>query len=615
MLNKYNIPTIIILAVFLLSPSRQVAAQVRVVSHVYKGDDGGFVFLRIAGNQLIAFGEHPNGQYAFAARGTVSGDAIKAPYWDVPKGRRAQSGSAQWRMAGGGKQLTFVSGDKWGPKILTETPVAAIQWRQLVMRAASFQSGAVTDLTGAFEGDDKSRHYVRDLGKNIVWVAERAAQPDQRPGWVTIFFGERGSDGASTFKGEWFDVPKGLGVASGTFGAVVRDPSGDSPFSRELTLGMVHAGAIVRTKSLMPDYAIDFDKFSAEINKAVTGRFVGYAYAIARKGGIIRKGASGFRRLSQDGRQLEFDARTSSQAASFTKAFTAVALAQALRQRNLTFNDRIAPHLPKCWQPGPGMTVITFADLASHHSGLDDDDLKAKIANSDDPYNYARGVFEIGRTKPKPSKFDYQNANYNIMRYLVPAVATPVLFNQAFAHRDCKKDGAAINQIVSNLCVDFEEKNVFAPALAPFHLDASYEPQGNFSFLYDVNDLKKKGRAPNAESRLRAGAGYLSVSAIDAALFLSYFDQGEIVPLAWARTMKSERYGFDSWLTGKAAGRYMWKNGGCPTVDGGIKCASWGMIFPGGIQAYVVVNSSGLPAASGQNLGEILAASYDKAFR
>src|SRR5262249_32959970 len=45
-----------------------------------------------------------------------------------------------------------------------------------------------------------------------------------------------------------------------------------------------------------------------------------------------------------------------------------------------------------------------------------------------------------------------------------------------------------------------------------------------------------------------------------------------------------------------------------------VTCASLGMIFPGGVQAYVVVNSSGLPAASGQNFGEILAASFDKAF-
>ena len=610
MLNRYKGLAIIILALFLLTQSTEGAAQVRLVNRVYKGDDGGFVFMRIAGESFVAFGEHPSGQYAFAARGTINGNAMQASYWDVPKGRRTQSGAVAWKLAGGGKQLSFVSGDDWGPNILTETTVAAIQWSQLAMRAASFQSGAVADLTGAFEGDEKSRHYVRELGKNVVWVAERAAQPDERPGWVTVFFGERTPGAAHVIKGVWFDVPKGLGAAGGTFGAAVRHPTGNSLFSRELTLAMTQAGQSIRPRSLAPDYALDFDKFSAEINKAVVGRYVGYGYAIARKGGLVRQGAGGFRRLQQDGGKLPFEPRTSSQAASFSKTFTAVALAQALRQRKLSFDDRIAPHLPKCWKPGAGMTSMTFADLAGHHSGLDNDDLKKAVTNDDDPYTWARGIIETGRTKAKPTSFDYQNANYTIMRYLVPAVAFPDQFRQAFEQRDCRKDGEAINVIVSNLFVAFQTKTVFAPPLAPFDLEASYEPKGNFALLYDINDQKKKGLEANPESRLRAGAGYLSASAVDGALFLSNFDNGEIVPLVWARTMKSERYGFDSWETGKA-GRYLWKNGGCPSKT----CATWGMIFPGGVQAYIVVSSSGTPSPTGQNLGEILASSYDKAFR
>jgi CubicO group peptidase (beta-lactamase class C family) len=609
-LNIYKGLAITILALFISTQGTEAAAQVRIVHRVYKGEDGGFVFMRIADKSFVAFGEHPGGQYAFAARGTVNGNAMQASYWDVPKGRRAQTGAATWRMAGGGKQLSFVSGDDWGPNVLTETPAAAIQWRQSQMRAASFQSGSVADLTGAFEGDEKSRHYVRELGKQVVWVAERAAQPEERPGWVTVFFGERAPGAAQIIRGDWFDVPKGMGGASGAFTAVVRDPTGNSLFSRELALGGLQDGNLLRTRSLVPEYALDYDRFSAEINKAVAGRFVGYGYAIARKGGIIRQGAGGFRRLQQDGEKLPFEPRTSSQAVSFSKTFTAVALAQALRQRNLRFDDRIAPHLPKCWKLGPGMSTMTFADLAGHHSGLDDGDLKSAIVGDDDPYTWARGVIETGRTKTKPTSFDYQNANYGILRYLVTAVGSPVLFQQAFKHRDCDKDGAGINTIVSNLFVNFQTKTVFAPTLAPYDLDVSYEPKGNFALIYDVNDQKKKGLPANPEARLRAGAGYLSASAVDGALFLSNFDDGEIVPLGWAQTMKSERYGFDSWETGKA-GRYLWKNGGCPSKT----CAAWGMIFPGGVQAYIVVNSSGRPSPSGQNLGEILAASYDKAFR
>lgn len=305
-----------------------------------------------------------------------------------------------------------------------------------------------------------------------TWYGWRSARPSLTNGrvGVAVFFGKRTAGAPQSIKGEWFDVPKGIGTLKGTFEAEVRDATGGSLFSRELALRMSLVRAPIRTRSLLPDYALDFDKFSAAINQALTGRFVGYGYAIARKGAIIRTGAGGSRRLPQDGGRLSFEARTSSQAASFSKAFTAVALAQALRQRNLSFNDKIAPFLPKCWKPGPGMTAMTFADLAGHMSGLDDGQLAAKIADSNDPYKSVRGIVEVGRTKTKPSKFDYQNANCRILRYLVPAVANPDSFNQTFASKDCDKDGAAINAAVSNLFVSFQETAVLAPPLASFKL-------------------------------------------------------------------------------------------------------------------------------------------------
>jgi len=418
-----------------------------------------------------------------------------------------------------------------------------------------------------------------------------------------VFVGKRDSNGVVS--GSYADIPKGIAKQAGDFATTQANDT------RRLSISQ---NGVLRTRRLEPDYAVDFDTFSTAINRALSGRFVGYGYAITQKGAVLRKHAAGFRRLQQDGGKLSFDPDTSSQAASFSKFFTAVDLAQALRQKNLKFNDRIAPFLPKCWSLGKGMNTMTFADLASHHSGLDDDDLKSQLSTTHpaQPYKWIRGTIEIGRTKPKPANFDYQNSNYAVMRYLVPAVVNPKGFNQIFATKDCNKDGEEINAAVSALFVDFQASKVLKDPLGRFTVEATYAPQGNFALLYDVNDQTKKGVPPNSKANLLGGAGYLSVSAVDAAVFLSNFDKGELVPLDWVESMKINRFGFDSWVNGKA-GKYYWKNGGCPKVNGGISCASWGMIFPSGVQAYVVVNSSGIP--SGQSLGNILSTSYEKALR
>jgi hypothetical protein len=577
-----------------------------VIQRIHLGEDGGYLFSRTEGGGFVAYGEHPTGLYAFVARGKVVQDTIQAEYWDVPKAARQRTGSITLSLEQGGARLRFAGGDGWGPNVMNEITPSAVDWPRLNMRAAGFQSTSTGSLTGAFEGAGPSRHYVRQAGDRVAWVAEKSSQPGERPGWVAVFIGDRQANAGPAVTGRWYEVIKGLETRAGSFDATVTTPKAseiESIFSREVDFGTGEDG---RFRRLTPDYAIDFDRFEAKLKELLDGRFVGYAYAIASKGGILRHGGGGSRRLSQDGRKEAFGSRTFTQAASFSKTFTAVTLARALQKRGLTFDDRAAPFAPPCFELGSGWSEMKFAQLAGHRSGLNDAELTARIPNWRDPWEWTRGIFEIGRTDPVPPGLTYQNANYGILRYLIAGVAEAASYQQVFQTRDCAKDGAAINTVVSNLFAKTQRASVFEP----LEIEGEYVPTTNVALVYDINKPKQNGIPPNPEGLLKAGAGYLSVSAFDAAVFLSRFEGGDIVPAEWVRLMKRNRYGFDSWESGKAGG-YLWKNGGCP----GSLCASWGMLFPGGVQAYVAVNSSGIPLEPAQNLGQVLAASFDAALR
>jgi hypothetical protein len=57
---------------------------------------------------------------------------------------------------------------------------------------------------------------------------------------------------------------------------------------------------------------IDVEKFASGIHSGLDGRVVGFSYAIARNGAVIRSGADAFRRLAQDSGRAVFAQESSS---------------------------------------------------------------------------------------------------------------------------------------------------------------------------------------------------------------------------------------------------------------------------------------------------------------
>jgi CubicO group peptidase (beta-lactamase class C family) len=581
-----------------VAPVGQVAGgSTPSFTRIYRGDDGGALYLRQLGSKVYGFGEHPgvDPRYAYVLTGTISGDRLVGSFWDVPKGSRATAKSTlslKWSQLGG--KLVRSGGGDLGPDTFETIPATGIPWPN--MQTAGFQATTASDLDGVFVGDDASRHYVREIGGDVVWVGERGSQPGERPGWVTVFIGKRSMNGTAV-GGTYVDVPKGIELRSGPFGAGIVNGKRDLYLSQP---------GVNRTDKLVPDYALDWDRFATEMQTRLSGNVVGYAYAIARNGAFMRMGAGGLRRLAIDGGARSFTTYTQAQTASAAKTINATAIIMALNDRGLTVDAKVKPFLPSCLKLGKSMSTLTFRHILSHTSGL------PKVScNGGSPYDCLVKMLKEGRTQP----FDvsYNTHAYDLLRWLVPLVENTSGWKAQFELFDCKNKAGILNRKVSERFARY----MFDKVLDPVGADASFYPSGDYSLNYDFSDQTIKGEKPRIDFFERAGSGKLTMSVRDYIRFLSALEAGEIIPKHLVQSMKGSpgnRLGFDSSWAGAVTGGYVWKNGGCPDFDNKSRgCKTAAMIFPSGIVAYVATNSdnNGYPGS----IQGVLAGAFDAALR
>lgn len=341
---------------------------------------------------------------------------------------------------------------------------------------------------------------------------------------------------------------------------------------------------------------VDLDLFARGLVGRLNGHVVGFSYAIARNGAVVRSGAGGYRRLAVDGGEARFTADTMAQAASASKTITAAALIKALDERGLSVDTKIDKYLPRCWEKGPNVRGLTFRDLLGHHSLL-----PQGTACSEDPLKCILEIVAEGRPAIRKQdgvvQYEYNNTVYGMMRVLLPFVRARVQMQLAFGFSKpyCSSHTDELNEIVSSRFRDY----VFQHVLGPVGVTASFYPQGDgvedYALDYNNADRTQAGEAPREDFYLHAGAGYLAISAKAYARFLSALDAGLIVRKSLANAMKGvpgDRMGFDTSITGEL-GEYVWKNGGCPSHNGTRPgCSTLAVVFPNGMQAYVAINSS-----------------------
>src|SRR6266545_854939 len=113
-MNIKTLSTITALSMSLFALASPVAAQTRVVKSIYRSDDGGVLYVRIVGDTVYGFGEHPGKKYAYVLSGTKNGDRVNAKFWDIPKGTRTEYGAIELQVSQAGARLVRKSASKIG---------------------------------------------------------------------------------------------------------------------------------------------------------------------------------------------------------------------------------------------------------------------------------------------------------------------------------------------------------------------------------------------------------------------------------------------------------------------------------------------------------------------
>lgn len=576
-------------------PVDDVAISPAELTRTYRGADGSALYTSAVGDKVVGLGEHPGTEMAFVFEGTRSGMRISGRWWDVAKGTRTRAGALELDFSAGGSKLERSGGDDLGPESWQARRPETMRWPG--RREAGFQSTSGSDLDGAFDGSDGSRAYMRERWTDVVWVAERSrrgARVGARPRYATVFFGKRTAGGAVS--GSWYDVPKGTMLRHGSLtGSIGASPRRIADLELK---GSGGSGPVrQRAREYSADYAVDLDRFAQEIEQGLDGVVVGYGYAIAADGRVVRKGAGGARRVPQPDNRLtapfSFTPTTVNEVASTTKTVTAVAVMRELKRQQLSLDDKVDPYLPVEWERGPGMTTVTFRQLLAH-GGLTH---PGGICGSDF-YGCLEEAVRLGMSSPP----GYNNIHYAVMRVILPFLHDQPGMRKLFAE---EPDEEARNEAFSDA---FRDQVVDMLASAGISADTEYPPSRNLAWRYSWGTPPTNEYFPTNDELhyLETGPGGLKMSAVEYAEFLAGFENGRFLSLPAAQELKDDRLGFDANFVGTGeVGPLYTKTGGS---GGG---ASRSMIYPGDVQVFITRNSTGNPAETSST--EMLGAAWKAA--
>lgn len=557
------------------------------LTRVYHGSDGSVFSTRAVGNTVVGFSQDASGQRAFVFTGTRSGMTITGHYYSVPKGADTNEGPLVLTLSNGGSTLTHAGGERVGATTWIAKLPSFFTFPKA--REATFQSIASTDLDGAFKGSDGSRAYVRQYNATVAFLAEKFNDPaDTRPAWATVFIGTRSGN---TLSGQYYDLPHQTGTLhSGAFSG--EKLSTERTFSQNLWQGVL--GALpLRAMTYTADYAVDLDVFAQEIRNRMTPFTVGYSYAIAQDGAVVRHGADGDRRTPDGINGLAagwpFTSETLNEMSSTTKTVTLVAVLRALRDRGISVDSPVAPYLPAPWVRGPGMDTVTFRDLLSHGKAPTVTGDKLTVAKGlfkpgnckTDFYGCLRDAVAGGMTGPAA----YDNIHYGIFRVILPFVVDPIGMANVFASSN---DGAYLNGVYS---LQFRSYMQWVLQLAGVNADFQYvlAPGETIAYRYawGTPPTDEYLNDTSADDYLGAGPGGLKMKSTEFAKFLSRLEQGTVLPPVDVATAKAIGFGGTGPVAGPSGVGPLWtKNGGSGYAQSQL------MVFPG-TEVFITQNSTG----------------------
>jgi D-alanyl-D-alanine carboxypeptidase len=381
-----------------------------------------------------------------------------------------------------------------------------------------------------------------------------------------------------------------------TAGAAAQDQSAERAGTRQGAAPALGAPAPPPTGA-----RFNLDKFEQNIQKAFVGeKATGYAYAINVDGQLKRSGKGGVAQRARDHENengvnvpvLQSPTKRMN-IASVTKTITAVAVLKAIQDKkvvghpNLTIDSKIDPFLPASWVRGKGVKDLTFKELLSQYSGMNDN------GGATDGKSLQKWIAD-GVTRDK-SDFLYINGNIAIFRFILPYMVASETMRKQFDYV-APFDIVALNNMVSPEFRRIVRETVFEPMGIKNVEFKSTDPTP--TLLYNsTNEVKGY---PVGDWLYTGGGGGWFLSAVDLAQFLAHLRYNDkILNPSTRQLMNSHRLGWRPPKEYKAVqgqhGNY-WAHGGGLTYgskETPVGMASGIMDYGNGVQVALVINSLG----------------------
>jgi D-alanyl-D-alanine carboxypeptidase len=378
----------------------------------------------------------------------------------------------------------------------------------------------------------------------------------------------------------------------------------------------------------------DLELFEQNIRKALDNKCLGYAYAINQNGQLKKSGANGYAVLKRDLPQnaqvpdpkgVPQSASKRMNIASITKTITATTVLKVIQDKlvpddkTLTIDSKVGKFLPAFWTRGPGVNDLTFKELLSQLSGMNDIGGSTSIATF-------KTWIANGVTRPKED-YIYINANLGIFRIILPMMlATPA--QRAQFSNLAQSNQNEFNQAISNLYKLHVNNLVLVPmGIANADCNVPNEPYPTRLYHYPDQGFASTN---TGDWTLTAGGGGWYLSAIDLARFMANLRYNDnILTPATRRLMDAYHLGWRFTSSTKGAqGEYLAHGGGLgyspklpksdpvdptdtlviPVGDNGMTGCI--MNYPNGAQATLLINSSG----TFEDKYKLLVKAYDNAW-
>jgi len=282
---------------------------------------------------------------------------------------------------------------------------------------------------------------------------------------------------------------------------------------------------------------VDLEGMSAYMNFVLGNDVVGYAFVINQDGMMAFQKAGGMARTASDGAlNMTVDTRTA--IASVTKNITAAATIKALDMAGVSLDAAVSDYLPADWVTGAGFSDngVTFRQLLTHESGLKQ--MFDAMSESDKPEwtNEWDGLqFIVSNGAMPGASYAYKNANYALMRVLVPRLW--VLSGAGPVTPITQANHAAI-------FLTFVSQYVLEPA-GIFNTSCTASSQFDQAYYYSFDFIEEGGNLAEYSLPACGGTGGFRLSAMELARYLAHLEHStNILTDAQRQAMDDGRLGW-----------------------------------------------------------------------